>query len=449
VGNTSAGEVWINLEQVKVFAIHGVGQDADRVWRGICQSLALSPFTEHVSILSIEEQGLRGRQEIVIPDVDQVGLIAKQLHSEETPALILDQHRQYRDTRVVMLHRQRPHDGEFGVSLSDGHWFLHPTMTEIEPHRCAETDLKILDSLVETPLAVSPVGVVPITTSLLGTTKFETSRLLPDAYLEHCDPIVEFLSPHRFIVSILGIPHVRHITGRMVSFERSRSEELVIWLALHPLQQRRSVARAEMWSVAIKDATFSNVTSDVRRSLTLVEHPPNDSDWLGVTLTDELPLHPLIVSDADLLSQCLEHARRRPEEQGLEVLEYGLGLVTGAPFSSSTYVWRDTTGLGTKYAMLVVRAAMLLADMYTERGDTKSDFWRERVYWATSQGLLAVPGHEDLVVRRLEMHAHGGDQAALCAEWQAYCRALASDDWGDVNPSPKMVGVWRRLSQAV
>ena len=437
VGDTTAGEVWINLQQVKVFAVHGDGQDADRVWRGLCQSLALSPFTEHVSMLSIEEQGLRGRREIVISNVDQAGLIAEQLHSEEAPALILDQHRQYRDSLVSVLHRQRPLDGEFGMSLNSGRWLLHPTMTEIEPHRCTDVDLETLDSLVETPLTVSPAA------------PLSSSRLIPNACPVDFDPIVEFLSPHRFIVSVLGIPHIRHVTGKVVSFERSRSEELVIWLALHPSQQRRSVARAEMWSVAIKDATFSNVTSDVRRSLTLLEHPPCDSDWLGVTLTDELPLHPLMVSDANLLSQCLEHARRRPEDHGLEVLEYGLGLVTGAPFSSSTYLWRDTTGLGTEYAMLVVRAALLLADLYIERGDTHTDQWRERVYWATSQGLLAVPGHEDLVVRRLEMHAHNGDQAALCAEWQAYCRALASDDWGDASPSPKMVDVWRRLSGGV
>lgn len=332
VGDTSAGEVWVNLQQVKVFAVYGDGPDADRVWQGLCQSLALSPFTEHVSMLSIEEQGLRGRQEIVISCVDQAGLIAKQLHSEETPALILDRHRQYRDSLVATLHRQRPQDSEFGVSLNDGRWFLHPTMTEIQPHRCAEDDLKILDALVGTPLAVSLAGVVPTTSSLPGSTQSATVQLTSDSYLEHCGPIKEFLSPHRFIASILGVPHIRHITGKVVSFERSRSEELVIWLALHPLQQRRSVARAEMWNVAIKDATFSNVTSDVRRSLTLIEHPPCNSDWLGVTLTDELPLHSFIVSDVNLLSQCLEHARRRPEDQGLEVLEFGLGLVTGAPF---------------------------------------------------------------------------------------------------------------------
>lgn len=72
---------------------------------------------------------------------------------------------------------------------------------------------------------------------------------------------------------------------------------------------------------------------------------------------------------------------------------------------------------------------------------------KEGVYWATAQGLLAIPGHEDLVIRRMELHARSGDHASLCAEWQAYCRALASDDWGDVDPSPKMVGVWRQLSQ--
>lgn len=255
------------------------------------------------------------------------------------------------------------------------------------------------------------------------------------------------LPPYSFIASVLGVPHVRHVTGAVVTFERSRSEELVIWLALHPSTSRRSIARAEMWSIAIRDATFSNVTSDVRRSLTVLEQPPDGEDWLGVTMTDELPLHPRIVSDAQLLAQCFDQARRYPETMGIEILEYGLGLVQGVPFCGSRYLWRDSTGLGSEYSMLVVRAALLLADMYVERGDTSGSLATEGVYWATAKGLLAIPGHEDLVIRRLELHAHGGDQAALCAEWQAYCRALASDDWGDVEPSEKMVDVWRRLSQ--
>ena len=68
------------------------------------------------------------------------------------------------------------------------------------------------------------------------------------------------------------------------------------------------------------------------------------------------------------------------------------------------------------------------------------------VYWATGKGLLAVPGHEDLVAQRMRLHADRQDQSALRAEWQGYCRALANDEWGDASPSRMMVELWRELS---
>ena len=428
IGTTAAGEVWVNLQEVGVFGVHGQGDDAESVWRGMSQSLAMSPFSEHVSLISVEEQGLHGRREIVVTDEVQACLIAEQLHRDDCPAVVLARHRLRHSSLVAMLHRQLPLNDEFGLSIHHGRWFLHPTMTEVEPHRCTNHDVDVLNALVPASAVLSVSA---------GTADFGPT-----------DMISQLLPPHRFIASVLGVPHVRHVSGTKVSFERNRSEELVIWLALHPSQQRRSIARGEMWSIAIKDATFSNITSDVRRSLTVVEQPQANGDWLGVTLTDELPLHPLIVSDAHLLALCFDHARRYPQDHGREVLEYGLGMVTGIPFQGSSYLWRDSTGLGSEYSMLVVRAALLLADMYSEDGDGVGKTAPEGVYWATAQGLLAIPGHEDLVIRRLELHARNGDQAALCAEWQSYCRALASDDWGDVEPSNKMVTLWRHLTRS-
>lgn len=434
VGRTSGGDVWINLQAVGVFGIHGSGPEAEEVWQALCQGLALSPFAEHVSIISVDGVEVRGRRDIVIDDPERACLVAERLQTGETPSVLLARERVRRPTVVAVVHRELPADGEFGLSWSDGRWHLLPMRSSIIPWRCSREDLDAIDELV------APV-------------EYEIGNDEPQS-----DWIPDCLPPHRFVCSVLGVPQVRHVSGRRVEFERNRSEELVIWLALHGDHQRRSVARGEIWSIAIKDATFSNVVSDARRSLTIIEHPPGDDDWIGVTLTDDLPLHPLVVSDVDLLARCYEHARLHPEREGRRVLEYGLSLVTAVPFSGSLYMWRDTTGLGSEYAMLVVRAASLLADMislsvadrtgeHDEAGDV--DDWIGAVYRATAKGLLAVPGHEDLVLRRMELQARLRDQAALLAEWQAYCRALAADDWGDVEPSSKMVEAWRRLTRSV
>lgn len=434
VGRTSGGDVWINLQSVGVFGVHGPGSEADEVWQALCQGLALSPFAESVSIISVDGIDLRGRRDIVIGDPERACLVAERLQTGETPSVVLARERVRRPTVVAVIHRELPADGEFGLTWSEGRWCLLPMRSVIDPWRCTQRDLDLIDEIVGTVDDES------------GSIEQPTGR------------IPECLPPHRFVSCVLGVPHVRHVSGRRVVFERNRGEELVIWLSLHGDRQRRSIARNEIWSVAIKDATFSNVVSDARRSLTIVEHPPGDDDWIGVTLTDDLPLHPLVVSDVDLLERCFEHARSYPELDGRRVLEFGLSMVTAVPFSGSLYMWRDTTGLGSQYALLVVRAASLLADMISlsaveqsggRDGSASADDWIEGVYWATAKGLLAVPGHEELVLRRMELHARLRDQAALLAEWQAYCRALAADDWGDVEPSSKMVEAWRRLTRSV
>ena len=146
-----------------------------------------------------------------------------------------------------------------------------------------------------------------------------------------------------------------------------------------------------------------------------------------------------VVSDVDILRRCVDHARRWPEDGGVEALRYGLSLVRGTPFSGASYMWSDSTGLTTDAVMLVVRAATMLSDMCAEAHDV------DGVYWATGQGLLAVPGQEELLALRLRLHAERDDRAGLVAEWRSYLRMLAADPWSDGAPSPAMAQVWTEL----
>ena len=155
-------------------------------------------------------------------------------------------------------------------------------------------------------------------------------------------------------------------------------------------------------------------------------------------LTDALPLAG-VVTDIDVLKKCLDHARRWPDDDGIETLRFGLALVRGTPFSGATYTWNDATGLSTDAAMLVVRSATLLAEMCVDAGDD------EGVYWATAQGLLALPGHESLIALRLRAHARRGDRAGLATEWRSYLRFLANDPWSNAQPSPDMLRVWEEV----
>ena len=243
---------------------------------------------------------------------------------------------------------------------------------------------------------------------------------------------------HDFVAGVLGPVSVTTADGDRVRFARARSEELLVWLAMHPSKRFRSMARADIWAEPVKDSTFANITSDARRALQVAGEGVSG---LGVTLNDELVLTG-VVSDVEILRRCVDHARRWPEDGGTEALRYGLSLVRGTPFSGASYIWCDSTGLATDAVMLVVRAAGMLADMCADAHDP------DGVYWATGQGLLAVPGQEDLLAVRLRLHAERRDRVGLATEWRAYLRMLAADPWSDGSPSPAMSRLWEELGGA-
>ena len=419
VGVTNAGEVWINLDAVRTFGVEAECDDAEKVWTGLVQSLSLSPFAQEVSVVGEESVALPGRR-MVIAREHSAELVKALATKESAAVMLLDVAPELRDCPA--LYRGLIKEGESGLRYIDGSWILCPSGVGVTPVGCTADEIDLIKSLIGEG---DEIETWPIERWI------DTSQHLA---------IEKAIPPYTFLASVLGRPEVRHLCGKRVDFEKSKSEELVMWLAMHPSQQRRSSARTDMWHAPIKDATFSNITSDVRRSLTVAELPPEGQQWLGVTLTDELPLHVGIVSDVDVLRACVNHARRWPEDGGIEVLRHGLGLVRGVPFESSLYIWGDSTGLASEAAVLVVRASHMLAEMCTETGDI------DGVYWATGKGLLAVPGHEDLVAQRMRLHAERQDQSALRAEWQGYCRAVAHDEWGDASPSRMMVELWRELT---
>ena len=419
VGTTSAGEVWINLDAVRTFGVEAECDDADKVWTGLVQSLSLSPFAHDVSVVGESSNVLPGRRLVIARDRPEE--LAKALSTEESAAvMLLDDAPEHRECPV--LYRGPISEGESGLRYNDGSWILCPSGVSVAPVGCTADEIDLIKSLIGEG---DEIETWPIERWIDTTQHPAIEKAIPQ---------------YTFLASILGRPEVRHMCGKRVEFEKSKGEELVMWLAMHPSQQRRSSARTDMWHAPIKDATFSNITSDVRRSLTVAELPPEGQQWLGVTLTDELPLHVGIASDVDVLRACVNHARRWPEDGGIEVLRHGLGLVRGVPFESSLYIWCDSTGLSSDAAVLVVRAAQMMAEMCADVGDL------DGVYWATGKGLLAVPGHEDLVAQRMRLHAERQDQSALRAEWQGYCRALANDEWGDASPSRMMVELWRELT---
>ena len=306
----------------------------------------------------------------------------------------------------------------------DGGWVLEPFGWQVTPVGMGPFDVVALRQLLE---SADDVPTVPSR----GREHVE--------HVEHVEPEVQ-LPEWRLLVRVLGPVEVVDAAGRAVAFDRSKSVELVAWASQHRERASRSGARAALWEVDVRDATFANVVSDARRAMARAVAPPDGEEWLGRTLTDALPLHPMIATDAELLRLRLDAAQRVGDDRAaIELLRPGLVTVRDLPFAGTSYLWPDAEGLTSSLVLLATSAATVMATRCLAVGDV------DGLFWATGQGLRALPGHEELIALRMRAHGRQGDLAGVRQEWESYERALQADAWGDAEPSPKLVAIRREL----
>jgi hypothetical protein len=304
-------------------------------------------------------------------------------------------------------------------------WRLEPLGIDVVPVGLGDGDVAALRHLL------ADVDLEPAASDVSAA---GAARIAPDAWEE---------PDWSLMVRLLGPIEVVDRAGTTSSFERSKSVELVAWLSLHRERPLRSAARTALWEVDVRDATFANVVSDARRSMARAVAAPQGEEWVGRTLTELLPLHPLVVTDAEILAARLDVAlRASAAHDAISVLTPGLASVRDLPFAGTPYLWPDAEGITSSLVLLVTSAAAALAERCLTIGDV------DGVFWATGQGLKVLPGHEELIAIRMRAHARSGDLAAVRQEWASYERALHADPWCDGEPSPKLVAIRRELLAA-
>ena len=225
----------------------------------------------------------------------------------------------------------------------------------------------------------------------------------------------------------------------MAHVERSKTLELIAWLALHREHSTRAGARTALWELDVRDATFANVVSEARRAMARLVAPPEGEEWLGRTLTEILPLHEAVVADVDLVRARLDRARLQPPELAIETLRPAVELIRDMPFAGTGYLWPDAEGITSNLVLLATGAATELAGHCLSMGDV------DGVFWATGQGLKVLAGHEELIALRMRAHAKAGDLSGVRLEWETYERVLNADPWSDGEPAPKLVTLRREL----
>jgi two-component SAPR family response regulator len=241
------------------------------------------------------------------------------------------------------------------------------------------------------------------------------------------------------LVQILGPPVVTTASGERVSFEKGKALELLVWMTEHREVSTRSAARTALWEGMVKDATFSNVVSEIRRSLNSC-HPGRVEEWIPRTFTDELPLHSGVVTDAELLEIALKNFET-DSKRFVGHLVRRLSEVRNLPFSGADYAWADGEGITTSHVVKVVKAAVLLGEYAIENDDC------DLLFLATERGLRVLPGHEQLVSLRMRGHARSGNRTAIKYEWESYARAIEADSWAGAAPSSELENLARELSR--
>jgi hypothetical protein len=460
IGQSAGGQLFVDLEAVGIFSIDASPEVAASIVRGAAASLAVSPFAESSRIFTV---GLEVDAHLGNPTVEShrslgeaveavsvtVGSIAMATSGTSTFALRSTEQggEAWEPSLLLAVGADDPADLASLTTLACGGGRGIGVMLD-RPLAGAGAVLRAADGdFVLEPLGrhVTPVGLSLAEVSAVDNLLDAAERPLPAELVDTAaQPLVvvgaEFSDrPHVMVVQLLGHVSVHAADGQPVGFDRSKSQELVVWLSQHRHRPTRSSARTALWDVAVRDATFSNVVSDARRAMAKIVPPPAGQEWLGRTLNDDLPLHDLVVSDVEVLAERVAAARGLEAASAIAVLRPGVALIEGMPFAGTSYLWPDAEGVTSALVLMSTSAAAELAGHYLSVGDI------EGVFWATGQGLKVLAGHEELIALRMRAHAFRGDLAGVRGEWDSYERAVHADSWAAAEPSPKLVHLRREL----
>jgi two-component SAPR family response regulator len=245
----------------------------------------------------------------------------------------------------------------------------------------------------------------------------------------------------RIIVRVLGAPIAETADGATIAIGKGKSLELLTWLVEHRESSTRSAARTALWSENVQDATFSNVVSDLRRSLNASAGDLENDEWIPRTFTNQLTINEKVVTDAAIIGKLLKLYIDSPNEMNRRQLEESLSFVRDLPFAGMNYAWADAEGITTSHVITTVQAAVLLGEYAISANDT------ETLFYVTEKGLRVLPGHEELVALRMKGHSKVGNRSAIKLEWEAYARAVEADAWAGGAPSSQLEDLAKSLAQ--
>ncbi len=462
-------DVFADLEALGVLAIRGRDEETEPVLRGIAATLATSMFADVLNLVGVdvEEQAfldhrlahqadgveaalelattligttasarqstfvLRARHTSGEAWEPAVVLTGPRVAHEVTPELVRSVSR--RHGGVALVAAGDVPDGPWTLRPAEGAWRLEPLGLGLVPVGLTALELATVYDVLHD--AGAPL-IEQDDDQESGTVGAPRAAVEPDDEQNDDAPPEP---PWQLMVRLLGPVDVVDRNGRRLVFERSKTLELIAWLTLHRDRSTRTGARTALWDLDVRDATFANVVSEARRAMARHVPPPEGEEWLERTLSEQLPLHPLVISDADAIRARLDRARSQSPERAIETLRPAVELIRDVPFAGAGYTWPDPEGITSNLLLLAASAATELAGHLLSLGDA------DGALWASGRGLQILPGHEELVALRMRAHHRTGDLSAVRLEWETYERVLDADPWSGGEPASKLVALRREL----
>lgn len=192
------------------------------------------------------------------------------------------------------------------------------------------------------------------------------------------------------------------ILGGEQPIGRPKSEELVVYLAMHPKGVQDGRLHTALWpDKRVSAGSFHTTVSRARSRLGA------DGDGVPFVLPVEggmYRLGPSVMTDAARFEE-LVVAASASEANEVELLEAALRMVRGVPFAEVKrgYEWAFTDGIVGHLESTIADAACRLAELSLEGDDL------DRVHWAARQGLLASPCWEPLYRVRMRAYDQAGN----------------------------------------
>jgi two-component SAPR family response regulator len=241
--------------------------------------------------------------------------------------------------------------------------------------------------------------------------------------------------PWRLMIRVFGSVDVVNRDGESPVTDRRKAIEALVWFVEHRDHGHRAAMQNALWNYEPSPDTVQNVVSEARRILRSLAAPPTGEDWLDRSLR----LHPLVVSDAELVAAALKGNIGDDDADAIRTLEHAVALIRGAPLADVTYLWADGESIPSRLTLLAVRAAAELADLHLEHMDA------DAALRATEIGLRVLPGHEHLVCLRMHAHAVRGDYASVRAEYESYERLVLRDEFSAGEVSHEVTSAYQRF----